>query len=307
MTKRRLPSLNALRAFEAAARAGGFVTAAEELSVTPAAISHQVKGLEDYLGVPLFVRHHRAIELTAAGARLLPGLGEAFDRMSRAVDEIRPADARSVTVTVPPSFAAKWLGPRLERFLARHPDISVKLQADSRVLDLAADEADLAVRFSCGPGMVADRMFEDRVFPVCSPILRASVQVPSNLGAQTLIYDDLFEGLATTMGAAGWDAWLNASGAGGLKSRKVLQYSHTTLVLDAAVRGLGVALGRGSLVATELFAGTLVRPFERSIPAGMTLQLVRLDRPLRMGAAAFREWFLEEVRIFRENNHDLVI
>lgn len=307
MIKRRLPSLNALRAFEAAARTGGFVAAAEELSVTPAAISHQVKGLEDYLGVPLFVRHHRAVELTAAGQRLLPGLNEAFDHMARAVDAARPADSRSVTVTVPPSFAAKWLGPRLERFLARHPDVSVKIQADSRVLDLAVEDADLAVRFSTGPGLVSDRMFEDKVFPVCSPILRAGLKVPSNLGAQTLIYDELMEGMTGTHGIAGWDGWMTAAGVGGLKARNTLYYSHTTLVLDAAVRGLGVALGRGCLIATEIAAGTLVRPFERTIPVGRSYMLVRPDRPLRAGPAAFREWFLEEVRIFRESNADLVI
>lgn len=305
--RRRLPPLNALRAFEAAARHGGFVAAAEELAVTPAAVSHQIKGLEEILGVPLFVRMHRAVELTSAGRALLPGLTDAFDRMARTVDDVvRQMDqSRPLTISASPSFAAKWLMPRLERFLARHPDYPVRIDADQRVVNLYAEDVDMAIRLSENPGdLETIPLFADRLFPVCAPVLRVALTAPSNLSRQTLIYDTLYE---KTTGSHGWVSWLARAGAAGLRPLKELSYSHSTLCLDAAVRGQGVALGRGSLVEAELKGGALVRPFQVSSESTLRHYLVwARDRPLRPAAEAFRDWLVEEATAFRKSNPQLV-
>lgn len=305
--RRRLPPLNALRAFEAAARHGGFVAAAEELAVTPAAVSHQIKGLEETLGVPLFVRMHRAVELTSAGKALLPGLTDAFDRMARTVEDVvRQMDSsRPLTVSVSPSFAAKWLVPRLERFLARYPDYAVRFHADQRLVNLHAEDVDMAVRLTADPGdLEAVPLFADRVFPVCAPVLRTALSAPANLSRQTLIYDELYEKAARSYG---WKDWLSKAGAAGVRPAKEITYSHLTLCLDAAVRGLGVALGRGSLVEAELKAGTLVRPFQTAGESPLRHHLVWLkERPLRPAAEAFRDWIIEEAIAFRKANPALV-
>lgn len=306
--KRRLPSLNALRAFEAAARHGSFVEAAEELAVTPAAVSHQIKGLEEALGIAMFVRHHRAVELTAAGRRLLPGLSDAFDRIATAVDGVRPAREAPVTITVPPAFAAKWLAPRLEGFMAQYPDIPIRVQAEAAVVDLEAAEVDLGVRTitspEAAPDNKADRLFEDWVFPVCGPLLRMVLKAPANLTMQTVIVDELNE---TQGGYVTWSHWLEAAGAATLKPAKELRFSHSTLALDAAARGQGVALARGSLVLNEMRSGALVRPFDTAIPAGKSYHLVRSRSvPLRPKAQLFYDWLIHEAGVFREENPKLV-
>lgn len=303
--KRRLPPLNALRAFEAAARHVSFVAAAEELAVTPAAISHQIKALEENLGVALFVRRHRAVELTAAGKRLLPGLAEAFDGMVKVVDEVRPRAGGPITISASPSFAAKWLAPRLERFLSEYPDAAVRVQAESRVVDLAAEEVDLAVRFSIAGKVVSEPLFEDWVFPVCNSVLRMALKAPANLTMQTLLYDDLFEQMGG--GGAVWASWLAHVGVADLKPARAQHFSHTTLALDAAARGQGVALGRGSLVWQELRAATLVRPFDTAVPAGRQYHVVRAaDRPLSAEGQQFLDWLVAEAAVFRNENPKLV-
>lgn len=312
---RDLPSLNALRTFEAAARHGGFVGAAKELGVTPAAVSHQVKGLEDDLGVVLFVRQHRSVILTPAGEKLLPGLSDALDRLAQSVRDVRIKDGLSgpVTVSVAPGFATRWLGPRLERFMACHPDMGVRVVTESQgggfgYSGFANRETDFAICFSdIGQGVEnwieATDLFQDRIFPVCAPVLRVSLASPTNLTRMTLIYDDLLE---SAPGAGGWQDWLQAAGAPTLIPAARQHYSHTTLALDAALKGKGVALGRGALVWPELRASTLVRPFDTSAP-GATYRLLRsIERPLRPEAAAFRNWLLEEVALFRSENPRLL-
>lgn len=311
--KRHLPPLNSLRAFEAAARHGGFVPAAEELGVTPAAVSHQVKGLEEHLGLQLFVRHRRAVALTAAGEALLPGLTESFDQMARAVRQVRRSmgDDRPLVVATSPSFAAKWLMPRLPGFLGSHPGATVRVETEAAPGDLDTADADLAIR--CGlpegdeaKGVDTDRLFADLVFPVCASVLRMAVRTPTNLTTQTLIHDQPVaeDGVPSADGHSiglGWYDWLEAAGAPTLKPRGDLHFSHTTMALDAAVRGQGVALGRGSLVAPELKAGTLVRPFEIAVASPAAYCLVRpRGRALRPAAAAFREWLLAEAHRFRD-------
>ncbi len=166
---RKLPSLNALRAFEAAARRLSVTEAAAELNVTPAAVSHQVKALEDQLGVVLFRRLNRAMMLTSAGQIFLPGLRDGFDRLARAVDRVRSeCETGTLNVSVAPSFAAKWLVPRLDRFRATHPDIDVRIDANNGIVDLARSEADVAIRYGPGhyPGLHVDQLFGEEVFPV---------------------------------------------------------------------------------------------------------------------------------------------
>jgi DNA-binding transcriptional LysR family regulator len=305
--RRRLPPLNALRAFEAAARHGGFVGAAEELAVTPAAVSHQVKALEEVLEVPLFVRLHRAVELTSAGQALLPGLSEAFDRLATTVDDVmrQVKDDRPLTISAPPSFAAKWLMPRLERFLALFPDSPVRIEAEPRVVDLRREEADMAIRLTQRPvDLESVPLFRERLFPVCAPVLRMALGAPANLTRQTLIYDDLFEKVYP---GQGWQSWLDVAGVPSLKPAKTMSYSHTSLSLDAAVRGMGVALGRGSLVEAELRAGSLVRPFQTTAEGPVPYCLTWVpERPLRPEAESFRAWLIEEANAFCQGNPALV-
>lgn len=304
---RRLPPLNALRAFEAAARHGSFVSAANELSVTPAAISHQVKGLEETLGVTLFMRRHRAVTLTREGRRLLPGLTDAFDQIATSVDAVRAArHDGAVVVSCSPSFAAKWLVPRLEGFLSRHPEYTVRVEAEPRVVDLADGEVDLAVRFSTGGkgDVSAERLFGESVFPVCAPRLRVGLRRASELALQTLLYDEMFERVPDS---AGWADWLTAAGLPHLKPARVLHYSFTTLALDAAIRGQGVALGRSAMVAGDLQAGTLVKLFDLMVPGGVDYHIVYLaDRPNRPAVTAFRDWLLAEADAFRKQWPDLI-
>jgi DNA-binding transcriptional LysR family regulator len=305
--RRRLPPLNALRAFEAAARHGGFVGAAEELAVTPAAVSHQIKALEEVLEVPLFVRLHRAVELTSAGQALLPGLSDAFDRLATTIDDVmrQVKDDRPLTISAPPSFAAKWLMPRLERFLSLFPDSPVRIEAEPRVVDLRREEADMAIRLTPRPtDLESIPLFCERLFPVCAPVLRMALTAPANLTRQTLIYDDLFEKVYP---GQGWQAWLEKAGVPTLKPAKAMTYSHTSLSLDAAVRGMGVALGRGALVEAELRAGSLVKPFQTaaSSPTGYCLVWVP-ERPLRPEAEAFRDWLSKEAADFCTANPTLI-
>ncbi|MFA7431924.1 MAG: transcriptional regulator GcvA [Rhodospirillaceae bacterium] len=306
---RRLPPLNALRAFEAAARHGSFVAAADELAVTPAAISHQVKGLEDALGVALFRRSHRAVTLTREGRRLLPGLSDGFGQIEAAVAAVRPAmRCGPIVVSCGPSFATKWLVPRLEIFMAEHPEFTVRVEAEHRLIDLAAEEVDVAVRLTAsppGPGLIAEPLFGERVFPVCAPRLRVGLKRASELALQTLIHDDLIERLPN---AGSWGDWMKVAGLSGLQPKRTMHYSFTSLALDSAIRGQGVAMGRSSLVCADLQSGTLVKPFDITVPSGLSYVVLRpADRPEHPGATALRAWLSLEAAAFRKQWPDLVI
>jgi DNA-binding transcriptional LysR family regulator len=314
MMRRRLPPLNALRAFEAAARHGGFVAAAEELGVTPAAVSHQVKGLEEHLSLQLFVRHRRAVALTAAGQALLPGLTEALDQMVQAVDRVRRtmSDDRPLVIATSASFAAKWLMPRLPDFLDSHPDCPIRIETEAAASEGGLGDADMAIRCDLGEpapgaGLDSDRLFADRLFPVCAPILRMAVRTPTNLTTQTLIHDTRAGSPGDGVALPGWLDWLTAAGVPTLVPRAELHFGQATLALDAAVKARGVALGRGALVATELKAGLLVRPFEMAIesPAAYRL-LCPGGSALRPAALSFRDWLRREAEHFRETAPQIV-
>ena len=295
---RRLPPLNALRAFEAAARHLSFTKAAAELHVTPAAISHQIRALEDELGTPLFRRLTRAIRLTEAGQAALPALRDAFACIEEAIEAARAPQGGSIlTVTTSPSFASKWLVPRLDRFHDAHPEIDLRIHTTEQVVDLARHGIDLALRYGRGdyPGNRVLRLFGEEVFPVCSPALVEgdnALRRTEDLARATLIHHEIpWAGEAWPT----WRMWLLAAGLGDLDADRGSRFTHGVLAIQAAVAGQGVALGTSVLAATELADGRLVRPFALALPGGFSYWLVvpqrLVDQPR---VQAFRAWVLAE-------------
>lgn len=304
MSRPLLP-LNGFRAFEAAARHLSFAKAAEELRVTPAAVSHQVRTLEAYLGLRLFRRAARRVLLTEAGQMLLPDLRDGFERLEAAMARARRlggAGSGVLTITMSPAFAAKWLVPRLERFRERHPDIDVRIDADARLVDLAAEEVDLGIRYGPGeyPGLETTRLFAaEEVFPVCSPRLLEGpcpLRTPADLAGHTLLHDET----ATLAGSLPtWRMWLQAAGvdiAGiGIDSERGLRFSASAMATQAAIEGQGVLLGRSVIVADDLAAGRLVRPFVASCPLRFGYHLVHPRHvATKRTVAVFKEWILQE-------------
>ena len=293
----RLPPLNALRAFEAAARHLSFVKAAKELHVTPGAISQQVKALEDYLGIQLFRRLHKGLRLTEAAQSCLPTLQEGFERLAETIRRLRVRD-RVLTVSVAPSIAAKWLVPRLDRFRDVHPGIDVRIDASQRVVDLARDDVDIGIRYGRGnyPGLRTDRLFtEQEAFPVCSPRLLAGPQplrCPDDLRSHTLLH--IVDHTAQTDTWPDWRMWLQAAGVHDIDATRGLQLSASSLLVQAAIEGQGVALVGSVLVADDLAAGRLVRPFELSLSVNFACYVVSLEATAdQPSIAAFREWLIE--------------
>ena len=293
---RRLPPLNALRAFEAAARHLSFTKAAEELYVTQAAVSHQVKALEAALGVQLFRRLNRRLMLTDAGQLYLPALTEAFDGIDAATARLRAdEDAGRLSVSVANSLAAKWLLPRLPRFRERHPEIDVEVSASDRLVEFGRDNVDMGIRYGLGdyPGLKVDPLLEDTVFPVCSPTLRDGqppLRAPADLEHHTLLHDDVRTGEAPS-----WRTWLAAAGVAGVDPSRGPRYSHSSLVLQATIEGQGVALGRSSLVSLDLEAGRLVQPFGPTLPSHYACYVVSpVATAERPKIKAFRDWLFEE-------------
>lgn len=290
--RRRLPPLNALRAYEAAARHLSFTKAAEELFVSQAAISHQVKALEDHLGTRLFRRLNRALLLTEAGQAYLPPVSQALELIHEATARVvRGEDRGPLTVSALPSFAARWLVPRLGRFLVAHPEIDVHIAPSHTLVDFTRDEVDVAIRYGRGnyPGLRADRLLDEEIFPVCSPGLaqgRHALRKPVDLRHHTLLHDD---------GPDDWQAWLNAAGVSGVDATRGPVFTDASMVIQAAVAGQGVALARGALASGDLAAGTLVRPFRLSLPAENAYWVVCPPAAaMRPKIAAFREWLLRE-------------
>ena len=308
----RLPPLNALRAFESAARHLSLKRAAHELSVTPAAISHQVKTLEDYLGVQLFRRLNRALELTPAARAALPKLSEGFENLTLAVAAMRPQpDSGQVTVSAAPSFATRWLMPRLHRFFAARPEIDVRVSARLRRVkqggkDSAAEratieswleESDVAILYGHGdyPGYRFDKLFALTVAPICSPQLMHGdypLRRPQDLIHHTLLHDDTG---ALYDGTAFWDVWLEAAGAEGVETTRGSHFSHAVLALEAANDALGVVATFPALAAAELAVGRLIMPFELQVPLPSAYYLVCAETVLlRPAVVAFRDWLLDE-------------
>ena len=296
---RGLLPLNALRAFEAAARHLSFAKAAEELNVTPAAVSHQIKGLEDLLGVRLFRRANRSIWLTEAGQACLPDLREGFDHLAAGLDRVRALETRGVlTVTSPSGFAAKWLVSRLDRFRAAHPEIDVRLDASAELRSFERDGVDLAVRYGLGdyPGLDVHLLLCEEVFPVCSPALLEGptpLARPDDLRGHTLLHDDV---MMTDEPFPDWRMWLKAAGVKDIDADRGPRFNTGELILQAAIDGHGVALGRSVIADGDLKAGRLVKPFELTYPVSFAYYMVAppgwRERPK---VAAFGRWLLAEV------------
>lgn len=308
----RVPPLNALRSFEAAARLASFSRAAAELHVTPAAVSHQVKGLEDVLGVKLFRRRASGLELTYAGRICQPKLREGFQRLAEAVEQIRATGAPgTLTIDAAPTFAAKWLAPRLHRFVAAHRGLDVRINARTRLIDVARDEggvdegrpgvpaedADLSIRFGSGeyPGMRVDKLLAVSVTPIFSPRLlqgERALREPRDSLNHALIQDNI----PSDDGRPLWQVWLEAVGIEGVDIAPGLRFNHASLALEAAADGLGIALGMPQIAAFDLASGRLVAPFAR-MPLRSAYYLVcPAERSDRSEVTAFRRWITQEAR-----------
>lgn len=293
-----LPPLGALRAFEAAARLMSFTKAAEELHVTPAAISHQIHALEEDFGVRLFQRLSRSIALTPSARILLPGLSAGFAEVQAAVGRLRAHnDTGTLTVTASPSFAAKWLVLRLHRFQEEAPEIDVRISATDSVVDMSRGDFDVAVRYGAGryPGLEVELLFTNEVFPACSPQLLAAgppLRVPGDLRHHALIHDQAIERdpLVPT-----WPMWLKAAGVTDMTAPSGLSFNNMHLALDAAIAGHGVVLAYSTIAAADIAAGRLVRLFSLSLPDQFAYYLVTAPGALeRPKVRAFRDWLRRE-------------
>ena len=290
--------LKALRAFEAAARHLGFVQAAAELYVTPAAISHQVKRLEEYLGIQLFRRLPRGLLLTESGQLLYVELREIFSRLDGLMMQIQESDGQgALTISVAPMFAAKWLVPRLQQFEVVHPGIDLRISSSLATIDFQRDGFDAAVRLGHGryPGLVAIKLFEESVTPMCSPRLFAGTRrplVPNDLQGQVLLHDD---SLASNPNAPNWSTWLKAAGIDSVDASRGTRFSQPDHALQAAIDGAGVVLGWRRLAADDISAGRLVTPIDLSLPLSSNFYLVYPESyASRSKVVMLRDWLLQE-------------
>lgn len=298
--RRRLPPLNAVRAFEAACRHPTFEAAGDELGVTAGAVAQQVKSLEAWLGAPLFRRlPSRGVEPTAAARRYGQALSGHLDGIAEATLHAARREGPALTVSTIPSFAANWLIPRLGSLKASAPDLDIRVQISSEVADFARDEVDVAVRLGLGPypGLHADLLLEEAFFPVCSATLAADparpIREPRDLARHTLLHEES-PGFPDYVD---WSRWLASAGvAGEVDARRGPVFSHTFLCLQAAASGQGVALATSVLVGEALEAGRLVRPLAHEVRGEHRYWLVcPPDAVERPAVAAFRRWILGEV------------
>ncbi|MEW9919695.1 transcriptional regulator GcvA [Marimonas sp. MJW-29] len=289
------PPLTALRAFDAAARHMSFAKAAEELNVTPAALSFQIKSLEEHLGAPLFRRLNRAVELTDAGRALAPDAKAAFETLTngwRAAQ--RTQDHQSLTVTAGPAFTAKWLAPRLFQFAHEHPEIELRFSASLRLMDFARDDVDVAIRFGYGPdpGLYSLPLAEEWVTPVMLPEMAERYPTPESLRDAVLIVD---ESIGFLDPPADWATWSAAMGIEPLVPTGP-RFSQADHALDAVMSGIGVALGRRALVIKDLAEERLVAPYGKALPTGARFRFVcAKGAETRPQIAAFQNWILREI------------
>lgn len=285
---RRLPPLNALRAFEAAARLGSFSAAADELCVTHGAVSRHIQQLESWLGHALFDRYNRRVALTAAGQRYVGEITAAFDRIAEATAQQTQTDGQTVLrVNAPATFALRWLIPRLSSFQAAQPAIEVRLSSSNEPIDKVSPDIDVVIRG--GPqtvdGFEAEEFLAERRLPVCSPKLLQGrpLEKPSDLARFTLLHAATYPRM--------WPDWLAASGNADLVPQQALTLEHFYMTLQGAVDGLGVAMGPTALVADDIAEGRLICPFDGpALPAWRYFTYVRTERADNAGVCALRHW-----------------
>ncbi|MCC8432920.1 transcriptional regulator GcvA [Reyranella aquatilis] len=289
--KRSLPPLNGLRAFEAAARHMSFTDAAEELSVTQAAISHQVRGLEQRLGLKLFVRRNRSLLLSEAGQAYLPAVRSAFDQLNEATEKLLQKDKGGhLTVTTTASFAMKWLVPRLGGFQRANAEIDVRISTGTGLVDFSREDVDIGIRYGRGqwPNLMAERLVAEDVMPVCAPSLLKGpngLKKPADLKRFTLLHIGNFPD--------DWQVWLTAAGVKGVDASRGVSFDFALAAYQAAMDGLGVALGRNPLVEPDLKAGRLVVPFEFKRSSDFAYYLVYPPEAIRRRKIkAFRDWIV---------------
>ncbi len=314
----RLPPLNALKAFEAAARHLSVKKAAVELNVTPAAVSHQIRALEENLGIQLFHRYNRALELTEAARASLPKMREGFDCLAQAVERLRTHHSPSMlTVSAAPSFAARWLMPRLHRFLVAHPEIDVRVTARMRrvsidgktdvaeraTLETWLDDSDVAILYGHGhyPELQATKLFDLVVTPICSPKLLEGehpLRTPADLKHHILLHDetgDLYDSESF------WNVWLRAAGVKDIETARGPHFSHAVLAFEAAIDGVGVLASLPALAAEDIAAGRLVTPLGLRAPISSAYYLVcQESAATRPAVAAFNSWLIEEAARLKE-------
>jgi LysR family glycine cleavage system transcriptional activator len=290
-----LPSLNGLRAFEAAARHLSFTRAAAELNVTQTAISHQIRRLEEQLGLKLFVRRNRALALTREAESYLPAVRAAFEDLRRATQRLkRPQRDGLLTLSTLASLAAKWLLPRVVAFQEAHPGLEVRVSASTHLVDFQREEIDMAVRYGRGdwPGLRAHWLMAEDIFPVCSPALLKGpnpLKRPEDLAHHTLLH--------ATLSREDWQLWLTAAGLPTeLAQRRGLTFDQSFMCIQAAIEGLGVALGRSAFVEADIAQGRLVVPFDVVLPAEAGYYIIApaetADDPK---IALFRKWLIKSV------------
>src|ERR1700747_3020326 len=287
----RLPSLNGLRAFEAAARHLIFTLAASELNVTQTAISHQIRRLEEELGLRLFIRKNRALALTPKARDYLPGVRAAFNDLRLATDQLLRKEADNVlTVSTLTSLAVKWLLPRLSTFQEAHPSIDVRITTSTGLVDFRSGDVDAAIRYGRGhwPGLRTQWLMADELFPVCSPVLLNGdkpLRVPEDLAHHTLLHSSGgFED--------DWRQWLPAAGLpANISKQRGVTFDVSFMTVQAAIDGIGVAMGRTSYVQDDIAKGRLVVPFKIALPTDAGFYLVSPEgaaEPPKL--AAFRKW-----------------
>jgi LysR family glycine cleavage system transcriptional activator len=297
---RRLPPLNSLRAFEAAARNLSFKKAAAELHVTPAAVSQQIRTLEEFVGADLFRRLTRSLKLTEAGEAALPSIRDGFDKLAEGAEAMRAnLGGAVITVSVAPSIGAKWLVPRLDRFRAQFPDYDVRIDATDDLVTFSGDGIDVALRYGRGSygSLRSDCVMSEVAFPVCSPeLLRrdAPLRRPEDLRQHTLLH---VQWRMEQESAPNWRMWLRAAGVGDIDPNRGPRFSVESMAVESAIAGHGVALVSGALVEGDLVAGRLVRPFPQSVSEAtafcyyVVYPEAKASDPKVM---AFRDWVIGE-------------
>jgi LysR family glycine cleavage system transcriptional activator len=287
----RLPSLNGLRAFEAAARHLSFTNAAQELNVTQTAISHQIRRLEEELGIRLFIRQNRSLALTQQAAEYLPGIRAAFQDLRAATDRLlRTGSDRVLTVSTLTSLAVKWLLPRLAPFQEQHPDIDVRITTSTELVDFRNSNVDAAIRYGRGqwPGLRSDWLMAEDLFPVCSPELlkgERALRQPEDLARTTLLH--------TSVTREDWRLWLTAAGLPvRIAESPGLTFDLAFMTIQAAIDGLGVAMGHTAYVADDVAKGRLVVPFDITMPSAGYYFVMPEDKVVTPAIGAFRDWLI---------------
>jgi LysR family glycine cleavage system transcriptional activator len=295
---RKLVHLNALRAFEAAARHSSFVCAADELNVTPSAISQQIRTLEEYLETPLFIRSKVGVSLSAPAREAYADIRDGLQHLAAGLAKLRSQGGdRLITMTVPPSFAAKWLLPRIEQFREQHPDLDIRLDTSDRLADFGTEGIDIGVRYGLGgyAGLESEKLFDEEVFPVCSPALLPRAPLRPNaewLASMILIHDTTsdFDPSFPT-----WRTWLMARGMRGVDTTRSLRLNSSLLATQAAIDGHGVALARAVIADADIRAGRLVKLFETVDGTKCAYYVVyRKDESNEPKIKQVRNWLLEQ-------------